>query len=302
MAERQSELRVRRALGASKARLVQQLITEGMLLGLSGSIAGPGIAKWSADLAAKAQPAALSIQEYTILDWRVISFALGAGVLTGLSFGVLPALLKRQKETSGRESSANRTRALLIAMQIAFALVLLTGSAAMERGFLELLDVHLGYGTKHLVTMSVSLAGTREDADSRRFAFYQQALNRLRAIPGVESAGGASFLPLVANTFQASGFHLETGIDVPQVITSTVTGDYFAAMGTNILFGREFNQFDRKSADRVVIVNAEVARAAGGGRALIGRTLISDWNKKRFTIVGVSGTMRYTPAGRAAGI
>ncbi len=297
MTERQRELRVRTALGASKARLAQQLITEGILLGLVASIAGLGIAKWAADFASKMQPAALALQEYTILDWRVVTFALGAGLLTGLLFGAVPVLLlNREQPMSGRGSAANRTRGLLVAVQIAFALILLTGSQAMGRGFLTLLGTHLGYGTKHIVTMNVSLAGTREDTDSRRLPFYHEALDRLRAVPGVESEGGADFLPLVAQTFQASAFHIESGNKIPLVITSSVTPDYFAAMGTKVLFGREFNSFDRKNADPVAIVNAEFARTAGGGSSLIGRKVISDWTKSAMTIIGVVETMRYSPS------
>jgi putative ABC transport system permease protein len=306
MTERQRELRVRTALGASKARLTQQLITEGVLLGVVAALAGLGIAKWAADLAARIQPAALSLQEYTILDWRVVGFAAIAGLVSGVLFGGMPALLLNREYRADRlaqqrlllrGSPANRTRGILIAMQIALALILLTGSFAMARGFLDLLNTNLGYGAKHVVTMNLSLAGTRED--SRRLAFYHEVLDRLRAIPGVQSAAGANFLPLVAQAFQASAFHIKSGNQIPMAVTASVTPDYFASMGTKVLFGREFNSFDRQNSDPVVIVNADFARAAGGASSVIGRKVISDWTKKEFTIVGVVEIMRYRgPADR----
>jgi len=194
ISERRKELVLRAALGASRARLVQQLITESILLTGLSAFAGLIVANWAAKLASSAQPAQLAVQNYTILDWRVIAFSAGLAMLTSFLFGVLPAsLIGRLQSTddlvrSQQGSSTSRVRRLrsvLVAVQISLTLILLGGSIVMGRSFLKMLGTDLGFRTDQVVTMSVSLAGTRHEKSAMEY--HRAALDRLRAIPGVQS-------------------------------------------------------------------------------------------------------------------
>lgn len=301
-AERSRELSIRAALGASRARLVQQLITESTLLTLAASAAGLGVARWAARLAATAQPATLAAQDYTILDVRVLVFALVIAALTGIFFGVLPAFLLGRTPSSaeplraqrgGSGSGVNRTRCVLIATQAALTLVLVAGAFLMGRGFLRLLGTDLGFRTDHVVTFNVSLSGTRYSANHTEAIYYRQALDRLRAIPGVESAAAAQFLPLVENMYMGQNFSVDATRKAPVALTLPVTPGYFRTMGTPVLDGREFTAADNKGSDPVMVVNKSFANLLGLGEHLAGLK-VSGWQGRQYTIVGVVADERLT--------
>jgi hypothetical protein len=177
---------------------VQQLATESLMLSLPSGVVGLAVAHWVSRLAAAAQPVKLALQEYTILDWRVLGFALVLAVLTGILFGVVPACLvgrlqptHRLVPTRGRSTDAARLRQILVAVQIALALVLLSGAVVMGRSCLTMLGTDLGFTTARVATMSVSPVGTRHDTPDLRRQYLREALDRLRAIPGVEAAAAA---------------------------------------------------------------------------------------------------------------
>jgi predicted permease len=302
--ERRKELVLRAALGASRARLVQQLITESVLLTCVSALAGLLVANWAAKLATAAQPAQLSVQNYTILDWRVLGFAAGLAALTGLIFGVLPAsltgrlqptedLVRTQPGTSS--SRVRRLRSVLVTVQVSLTLVLLGGSIVMGRSFLRMLGTDLGYRTDHIVTMSVSLAGTRYDASNSTRQYYRDALDRLRAVPGVESAGAIDSLPLATSAFMGDHFKTDAGREVALVTIVSATPDYFRTMETSLLKGREFAAADRSGSEQVAIVNEEFARMAGEGPSLVGQRVMSQWTKRPVTIIGIARTARYDP-------
>ena len=303
VAERRRELMIRGALGASRARLVQQLITESTLLTLASGAAGLGIAHWAARLAAMAQPAKLASQGYTILDSRVLVFTVGVALLTGIVFGVLPALLigrlqpamdPLRSQSGSHGSGASRMRAALVVLQAAFTLVLLAGSIIMSRSFLHLLRTDLGYRTANVVTLNVSLAGTRWEADHTMRQYYKDALQRLRSIPGVDSAAAIQFMPLIEQFGMGSNFKLDSGHQSSLASTIAVTPDYFRTMRTGLIEGREFTAADQATSERVVIVNEEFARRVGAGFHLVGRKISSEWppNAKAVTIVGVVRTAK----------
>jgi predicted permease len=301
VAERRQELAIRAALGASRSRLVQQLLTESMLLTLTAAAAGLGIAHWASRLAAVAQPAQLAAQSYTVLDWRVLSFAAGLAVLTGILFGALPAWLMGRMQpsgdplrcqTGGRGAGANRMRAALIAIQAAFTVVLVAGSFLTGRAFLQLLGTDLGFRTDHVVTLNVSLAGSRHESDHTMRAYYREALDRLRAVPGVESAAAVPYLPLMESSRPGMIFKLDPHHDGPAAPTISATPDYFRTMETAVLEGREFTDADTSSSEPVVVVNEAFARALGIGLHVTG-TRLWDWEGKRqFTVAGVVRTAR----------
>jgi putative ABC transport system permease protein len=300
--ERRKELVLRAALGASRARLVQQLITESVLLTAIAAGLGLLVAQWVARLATIAQPAQLSVQNYTLLDWRVIGFAVLLAGLTGLIFGVLPASLVSRLQPAeeitrttadASNTRVERLRGILVAAQVALTLALLGGSIVMGRGFLRMVGADLGYKTDHVVTMSVSLDGTRYQ-DALRTQYYETALDRLRKIPGVESAGAIDSVPLSTNMFIGAHAVL-AGRDTGFAAVMWITPDYFRTMHTAMTMGRDFTSADRKGTEPAVIVNEEFARSVGQYQTLLGRKIKSDLTEGDLTIVGVVKSVRYSP-------
>jgi predicted permease len=298
--ERHRELALRAALGASRSRLVQQLITESAVLTLAAAAAGLAVAHWASRLAASAQPALLAAQEYTILDWRVLGFAVGVAALTGLVFGVIPAsLIGRMQpgvdtlssQPGAHDAGVRRMRAVLIAMQAALTLILVAGSLSMGRSFLKILGVDRGFRTEHVVTMSVALSRTPRQGEPG--PYYQEALERLRAVPGVESAGAVEFLPLATNSFMGIDFELD-GSRQPQMgLIVTATPDYLHTMSTELLRGRDFTPAEAQGFQPVAIVNEAFAHQFGNGIELVGNSMTSLLRKERVTIVGVTRNVRY---------
>ncbi|MEO8077926.1 MAG: FtsX-like permease family protein, partial [Acidobacteriota bacterium] len=154
------------ALGASRARIVQQLLTESVLLSACAAVAGLAIAQWTVRLATVTQPATLAAQAYTVLDWRVLGFTIALSLLTGLGFGLVPAfcLGRTELSTMGRTAQAHprlrRLRTFLVVAQIAVSVVLFSGSLALGRAFKTLMDVDNGFAVDRIATLTVSLAGT----------------------------------------------------------------------------------------------------------------------------------------------
>jgi predicted permease len=302
--ERRQELAVRAALGASRARLVQQLVTEAIVLTGVAAIAGMAVAHWTARLAASAQPAQLSARQYTVLDWRVFAFALGLAVLTGIVFGVLPAsligrmqpgqdVIRAQPGRSG--SGTGRMRGVLIAMQAALTVALAAGSFSMGRSFLKLLGTDLAFRTESVATLNVSLAGTRYETENRERQYYGEVLERLRAVPGVESAAAVSYLPLISKMFMGGQFKLDSGQQGPMAVLIAASPGYFRTMGTEIVEGREFTESDRKGTERVAIISGDLERSFGRG-PLVRRKLDLAWQgaPQMATIIGVVRSERYS--------
>ncbi len=302
--ERRKELALRASLGASRGRLVQQLVTESVLLTGFSAAAGMLVAKWAVRLAAAAQPTQSTAQNYTILDWRVLAFAAGLAAITGLAFGVLPAWLIGRLQPAedllrtcydGSNSRVRRLRSALVTLQIASTLVLLGGSIVLGRSFLKLLGTDLGYRTDHVITMNVSLAGTHLDKPELRNQYYHEALDRLRKVPGVEAAGAIDSLPLATNAFMGMDADLDSSYKPAFSCIMWVAPGYFDAMRTSVAAGRDFTARDRQGAARVAIVNEEFARKAGGNQAALGQTVKSLFGKPGtgMTIVGVVHTVHY---------
>jgi predicted permease len=300
ISERRKELVLRAALGASRARLIQQLITESILLTCLSAFVGLIVADWAAKLASSAQPAQLAVQNYTILDWRVLIFAAGLAILTGFLFGVLPAsLIGRLQPTEdlirsqpgGSSSRVRRLRSVLVAVQISLTLILLGGSIIMGRSFLKMLSTDLGYRTDHVVTMSVSLAGTRQENSA--IEYYRTALERLRAIPGVESAGAIEALPLAVDGFSGAYFRMDSGKLVPYAAVIPATPDYFQTMATPIVHGRGLTAVDQRSSESVGVVNQEFLRVAGEDASFVGRRLTFPKGGRSVLIVGIVRDVLY---------
>jgi predicted permease len=299
---------------------VQQLATESTALTLAAAGVGLVVAHWAARIATLARPAQLSAlaaptarlaaQSYSVLDWRVLAFTVGTAALTGLLFGALPARLMGRMLLAGdatrlqpgsHGSGTRRMRGALIAVQAASTVVLLAGSLSMGRSFLKLVGADLGFRTERVVTLNVALNGANYVSDAARKRYYEDALARLRAVPGVESAGAVGSLPLMFNTmtisarFRTDADHQVTGAAVP------ASPGYFRAMGIGVVEGREFADADLQSSEPVAVVNEALARELGVKSGLAGRKVFSFWGKKEFTIVGVVRTERSAGPARPGG-
>ncbi|MGC2658079.1 MAG: FtsX-like permease family protein, partial [Bryobacteraceae bacterium] len=300
--ERKGELELRAALGASRARLLQQLVTEATLLTMTGAAIGLVIARWTSRIASSVAPAQLSTQGYTILDWRVLGFAVALALVTGLVFGVTPAWLIGRLQPSGhmvRNQTASgdlgtkRARAALVVLQAALTLALLTSSVAMGRTFLRLLNANLGFHPASVITLNVSLLGIRHSG-SGEWQYYSEALHRLRSVPGVEAAGAVSYLPLANNVYMANAFNLDSGQRVKRIVMNAVMPGYFSAMGTSFLAGHDFAEDAMESSERSVIVNDAFAKITGLGSAIVGRRLTASGGNTPYLIAGVVATTRFS--------
>lgn len=296
--ERRAEFAMRSALGASRARLVQQLITESMALTLVATVIGIFIAHGVCRIAALVAPWQLATQEYNVLDWRVISFATILAILIGLIFGILPILTPwhRTEPTSRSHTSTGdretmRIRSGLVAIQAAITLTLLAGSLAMGRSFLLLLETDLGFIPANAVTLNLSLQGTSHDHSGRQRSFYEEALKRLRAAEGVQSAGAVSYLPLGSQAFLAGSFRLDSGQQLNGIVANSASPDYFRAIGTPFVTGRDFRAGERGPQ---VIVNEAFAELTGLGKYAVGRRLTGSWTSEPYEIVGIVQTTRFS--------
>lgn len=296
-ADRTTELSIRCALGASRARIAQQLLTECLLLSFVSAIAGLFVALWTTSVAAKVQPAPLSTQSYSILDGPVLAFAAAVAIASSVLFGVLPSLYASRVHPFGtRGSSGTRSlrlvREALVAAQVMLTIVLLTASVSMGRAFLNLMKTDRGFGTKGLVTVSVSLDGTTHALDGRRLPYFEESLDRIRRLRGVQDASETEFLPLGANGFVGGPFGFDGR---PAKLNSTmipVMSDYFQTMGGHILYGREFNDAEVHSDANVAVVNERFATEFGSAANAIGHE-VTIGRHTRMRIIGVVKGMDY---------
>jgi predicted permease len=302
-AARSSELAIRTALGASRARLAQQLLTETLLMSVVATAAGLVVARWTAGIVSLVQPAALAAQAYDVLDWRVLAFAVALSIVTGLVFGVSPALyasrgaLTVQNRTATAEARHSRMRGVLIAAQIAVTVVLLPGSVALGRAFLTMLRVDNGYQVQSMVTMTVSLAGTAHQGEGA-WLFLHDVLGRVRQVPGVIAASGTESLPLNVIGFRAGTFGVDNHGSAPLATVVDVAPGFFATIGGRLVAGREFTEADLSPGEPIAIVNDVFARNFGDPAALVGRRLTSSTSKNPPRIVGVVKALKYGPGGQ----
>jgi putative ABC transport system permease protein len=305
-AARQRDLALRRALGATRARIVRQLLAEAAVLSGAGAAAGALLA-WggTAALLRLAPPDMASAGAQ--FDLRVLAFTAGAAVLSGLAFGVLPAVQFSRGDLSGtlaegstRGSGSRRSgriRDALVVAEIAVALVLLVGSTLLVRSFAALSRVDTGIDTRNLLTFDVKLSGPRAEYQARQVQFYDALERRLEAVPGVVSAGSAVTLPIGGDDF---GTHfLVEGRPTPKPGFEPGAGyqivmpGFFRAMGIPITSGRDVRDSDTRTSPRVALVNETLARQQWPGEDPIGRRVRFDDEDAWMTVVGVVGDIRH---------
>ena len=306
---RRQELVIRTALGAGKVRLIRQALTESVVLSLTGGFAGLFLARWSTAVLLSLKPAALARFTSISIDARVLAFALGVSLLTGIVFGIAPAwsvaranFAKSIKE-GGRTTTAGRSghllRSILVAAEFALALVLLVGAGLLLKAFSRLRSVNPGFNPQNITTMYMQLPLTRYKEIPRQTQFRRQLLAGLNSLPGVEAAM-ITDIPFGGNDVDHAVVidgrpPLPVGSE-PDVQTVSVMGDYFRVMQIPVRAGRTFTEMDREGQPLVAVVNEQFVKQFFPHENPLGARI--DWARSNpprnwMTIVGVVSDVRH---------
>lgn len=307
---RQQEMAIRSAMGATRTRLIRQLLTESVLLAMLGGGLGLLLSAWLARLIANLIPSNLPIRLAVEFDWRVLAFTAAISLVTGIIFGTSPAFRCTQVDLAStlkdgaRGVSVQRSRlvSLLIVGQIALCLVLLLAAALCGRSFLNARSVDPGFVSRDRITADFNLRDLGCTADQAR-EYCARLVARVETIPGVQSAALTSYLPFglerINGTFQLEGREPTPGDHGFFFEQFSVGPGYFATIGATLLQGREFTKADREGALRVAIINEAAAKRYWPGENPIGRRLFngSPNPENALEIVGVVETGRYRTLG-----
>jgi putative ABC transport system permease protein len=304
---RAKEVAIRTALGAGRWRVFRQLLTESVVLGLMGGALGLGLAFWGLDLLLAAIPIDLPFWMKFNLDRRVVGFTAGVTMLTGLIFGVAPALqtskvdLNESLKEAGRGAlGASRHRLLrsLVVAEVALSLVLLIGAGLMMVSFMRLQHTDPGWNPENLLTLRVNLPGAKYNTPEKRNGFFKDLLDRVSAAPGVQASGAVSSLPLGGNwgrSLTVEGFPVLSVGQAPMINHCVITPNYFHAMGIPILTGRDFTDADMRDSMKVTIVDERLAREYWPKENPLGKRVRfgpPENNEPWHTIVGVVGAVK----------
>jgi putative ABC transport system permease protein len=274
---RKKEMAIRTAVGASRWRIARQLLTESILLSLIGGGIGLVLARWGVDLILYVSPNAIPRSREIGLDWTVLAFTVGVSFLTGILFGLIPAVQagdvdvhETLKETGRGVSGRQWLRSSLVVVEVATTLVLLIAAGLMIRSFYLLQKVNPGFSDEHLTSFSVSLPQKKYETQEQQASFYNRLLENIRALPGVESTAAASGLPLGNNGWQTSfvidGQPVPPREQIPLMEACLVTPDYFKAMNIPVLRGRVFTDRD----DRSHLAGRDLSKLNENERAIAG--------------------------------
>jgi putative ABC transport system permease protein len=304
-AARQKEVAIRTALGASRGRIMRQMLTESILLSTIGGALGLMLSFWLIKLLISISPPDLPRFSEAHLDYRVLAFTLAISVFTGLIFGLAPALHASKLDVSGSLKEGGRSgegyrrtnaRSLLLIGEVAMSLILLVGAGLLIKSFMRLQEVKPGFNPERVLIASLSLPDAKYKEDQQRIDFYRALIERLRTLPGVQAVGAGANLPLGASNYRIGRSFIPEGRpptadEAVDASWSTITPTYFEALQVPLLAGRTFNERDNESAPKVVIVNRKVAiKHFGSETAAIGKRL-TIWRDENFPreIVGVVG-------------
>ena len=300
---RQNEMAIRSALGASRWRVIRQLLAESVLLFLLGGMLGVVLAFWSVGALRQVSAVTLPRAEEIGLDIHVLGFALFVSLATGIAFGLAPAAqalkpdLNANLKEGGRGSAGgvrNRVRGGLIVSEVALALMLLVGAGLLLNSFLRLSKVSPGFDPQQVLTMQLSLPEKKHTEPARRTAFFAQIVERIEALPGVRAAGLAVSLPLAAGGPPDAFFTISGKVNSPQPGYAAdfdfCTPHYFRAMGIPLIRGRLFDERDATAVAPVAIFNETLAREYFPNEEPLGRHFIQESNT--WEIVGIVGDVR----------
>jgi putative ABC transport system permease protein len=294
---RRHEIALRVAIGASRGRILAQLLTESLLLAAVGGVCGVILAMWLVGPLVALSPDSLTVAGDVRIDGTVLLYSLAVSLGAGLFFGLAPArqLTRlnvhddlKQSARGGPAAGQRRIRSALVAGEIALSLVLLVAAGLTVRSFIRLQGVSAGFDIEHVVAVALNPSRTRYPTDSQRADFYERTIDALRAIPGVEAAAATSRLPLAPG-------NSTRGLNIPGVPPNTPTGanyrtasaDYFRVMGIPLLRGRVFSDADREGRAQVAVVSASLAQRFWPNQDPIGKHFSID--DPEITIVGVVG-------------
>jgi predicted permease len=306
---RERELAVRAALGAGKERLVRQMVTESMTLALAGGIAGLGLAAAAVPLLSRLVPSTLPVASHPTLDLRVLAVAAGFAALTGLGFGLVPALrVSGRAGLSGLRDGARsgggpkqRLRNVLVGVEVATSVVLLISSGLLIRAVWRVQSIDPGFVPGRVITLKTALPRPKYDFTQRRLQFYDRVLTDVRALPGVQSAAYISGLPMVM-TGRITGVVIP-GREVAATFRNDVvsirfvTPQYFRTMGIPLLRGRDVADGDIAGRTPVAVVSESFAKQFWPNEDPIGRTFVS--REETRTVVGIVGDVKVRGLERA---
>ena len=308
---RARELAIRAALGAGRGRLIRQTLTESLLLAAFGAAAGIVVARFGAALLVKFGPTNIPRLSEAAIDGRVALFTAAVALAVGLLCGLAPALLPAGsdlhgllKEAGARATASRRSmiaRSVLVATEMALAVVLLTGAGLLIRSFLRVIHVDPGFRAANVLSVFVGLPGSRYSDPAKQAAFFEELVRRLRATLGIEAAAVSDSVPLSGINDQG-GFRIEgrpepqPGEDGPQANRPRVSSDYFETMSIPLLSGRVFDERDRAGSVPVAVVSDLAARTYWRGEDPIGKRVCVEWENGRplwREIVGIVGSTRH---------
>ncbi|MBD0372275.1 MAG: ABC transporter permease [Pyrinomonadaceae bacterium] len=304
---RRKEMAVRASLGASRLHIIRQLLTESILLSVVGAGLGLLLSLWATDFLVSLGSDSIPHLGKIGIDARVLSFTLLVTVLTGILFGLAPALHASKldlnealKEGGGKGiggSTRSRLRDALIVSEIALSLVLLVGAALLIKSFVRLQEVNPGFNPRNVLTMYVFLPGAKYSEDEQQAAFFDESLERVQAVPGVEAVGVTSNLPISGN-YDRVGFYVEdhpvaSREDVPDIERYMINSDYFKALAVPIREGRTFGTEDSADSLPVAIINEMTARKYWPNESAIGKRIRTNPESPWRTIVGVAGDVKH---------
>ena len=304
---RQKEIAVRAALGASRFRIVRQLLTESLLLSLIGGGIGLLLSLWLTKLLIALSPPNTPRFDEIRPDARVFAFTLGLTVLTGLVFGLAPALqaarvdLNERLKEAGRSAggaSHNRLRSLMMVSEIALSFMLLVGAGLLIKSFMHLRDVSPGFNPANVLSVRVAIPSAKYGQGEPRTQILRQLEEQIESLPGVQSAGATLSLPLGGDTFNVGRSYIREGRPMTPEESDgatylVATPDYFRTMNIPLLSGRGFTDHDTEQTTKVVVVNESMARQLWPGESPLGKR-ITIWRDEKFPreIIGVVGDTR----------
>jgi putative ABC transport system permease protein len=306
---RRKELAIRAALGGSRLRLIRQLLTESMILSMAGGALGAALAVWGVDGLVALIPANLPRSSEIHVDVRMFWLALSISVLSGLLFGLLPALeasaadfnhaLRAEGRSSAGSLARNRMRRLLVVGEVALSLMLLIAAGLLLKSFLRLQELSPGFESRNVMSVRLALPAQRYSNRESVSAFYEKLQPRLASLPGVELVSTVSILPLsgpmASADFQIAGRPVLSGKDIPTAQYRMIDWNYLATMRMPILSGRNFSERDTAQTQAVAIISESVARSYWPGQSPVGAHVKLDDTlngPREVEIIGVAGDAR----------
>ena len=311
-AAREKEFAVRAALGAGRFRIVRQLLTESLLLAVLGSLLGLAFAWWGIKALVAISPREFVNLQNVGINLTVLAWTMGISVLTGIVFGLAPALeasrinlndsLKEGKGTDGQRHRSRRIRSGLVITEVALAIILLASAGLLIKSFIRLREIDTGFNVENTLTMVVRLPETKYREDQQVVTFFQQLTERVQSLPGARSVGLVNYLPLYGGFGARTAFTIE-GKPKPEpgheldltTDVRAVDAGYFQTMGIPLLRGRNFSQIETSEAKHVVLISESLARKYFPGEDPIGKRVeVPFFEKPNPTeIIGVVGDVRY---------